>query len=206
MRHRLYTAPQMIPEEGNILAAMLERGLPWLHLRKPGYELEEMETLIQSIPATYHPHLILHQHWELADRYAVGGVHWTEWMRRKQEPALFDRLVAKQQEMGWQVGTSIHHPLMLDQLPPFLDYATASPLFPSISKIGYRPSFDWYLHQSYPFPIVGLGGIDLHNLESAQERGFKEIAFLGAVWEEPERAVLKYQRLCNALQQLDPMP
>ena len=205
MRHRLYTAPQTLPNESTLINGLLELGLPWLHLRKPQYSLAELESLIQAIEPAHHPRLVLHQHWELAERYAVGGLHWTEWHRRHYEPVVFERMVAQQQEHGWQVGTAVHHPLTLDQLPPYLDYATASPLFPSISKPGYRPSFDWRLGRSYPFKVIGLGGINATNVSRAKARGFQEVIFLGAVWGTPTKALQNYQQLCRVLQQLDPM-
>lgn len=204
MRHRIYTFEEAVPNESNLLNALLEEGVPWLHLRKPKYTLEQLETLLTSMDPIYHPRIILHQHWELAEYYAVGGLHWTEWHRRQYAPVDFDRLVARQQRQGWQVGTAVHHTLTLDQLPPYLDYATASPLFPSISKPGYRPSFDWQLRQAYPFTVVGLGGIQADNLKRAYARGFREIIFLGAIWKDPERAVPNYKRLCNIMQQLGP--
>lgn len=206
MRHRLYTTPEALPNEGIKLNRLLEQGLPWLHLRKPNYTLKELEALLQSIEVAYHPRLVLHQHWTLAEHYAVGGVHWTEWSRRQQEPADFAKAVAKQQAYGWQVGTAVHHPLTLDRLPHYIDYATVSPVFPSISKPHYHPNLDWHNTGKYPFTLIGLGGIDGPNLQLAYDRGFREVIFLGAIWSEPQRTLIRYKKLCQRLQQLDLMP
>lgn len=206
MRHRLYTNPETLPQESILLNALFEQGLPWLHFRKPDYTLSEAEALLKSIATPYHPRIILHHHWELANHYPIGGLHWTEWHRRQHTPEDFDRLVAQQQRQGWQVGTAVHHPLTFDQLPPYLDYATASPLFPSISKPGYQPSFDWYLSRVYPFSVVGVGGICAENLPRAYARGFREVIFMGAVWKEPQNALLNYKLLCKTMERLDPMP
>lgn len=202
MQHRLYTWPDFLQGEGRLINALFDKGLPWLHLRKPAASLVACRLLLEQIDRQYHRRIIVHQHWELTALFELGGIHWTEQSRALYSPSELIQKVQVQQAMGLQVGTAIHQPEQLAELPALLDYVTVSPIFESISKPNYKASYHWEDHGHYPFVLVALGGIEPSNLVLVQKRGFGSVAVLGTVW-QPQAAVLQnYQQLCQALQQL----
>ena len=206
MEHRIYTSPDFLEGEANALTTMLALGLPFLHLRKPKSNIKHSRALLANIDARYHHKIILHQHWELIEEFALGGLHWTEGRRATETPSNFARHVAVQQKKGWIVGTSIHQPEQLLEMPPSLDYVTVSPIFESISKPEHLAKYEWHDTQEHPFLLVALGGVAPSTLSKAQVRGFRSVGLLGAIWKEPQQAVQNYKELCQVLKQLDPTP
>lgn len=201
MQHRLYTWPDFLEEEGRLINTLFEMGLPLLHLRKPQATLAACQHLLEQIDKRYHERIIVHEHWELTASFDLGGIHWTERSRASVKSSVFEQQLRVQQARGLQVGTAIHHPKQLDELPASLDYVTVSPIFESISKPNYKASYHWEDRGNYPFLLVALGGIEASNLALVQARGFSSVAVLGAVW-KPQTAVLQnYQQLCQALKQ-----
>jgi thiamine-phosphate pyrophosphorylase len=66
-------------------------------------------------------------------------------------------------------------------------YFFCSPVFQSISKEDYFPSIDWDINnqtEMFKNKAVALGGVCLENLESIKEKGFRNIALMGAVWQD----------------------
>ena len=71
----LITTPTPYPDEVAILNRLFEAGLQRLHLRKPNYTFQEMATLLEAIPTRYHARIVIHDHFELTQHFALGGVH-----------------------------------------------------------------------------------------------------------------------------------
>ena len=72
-------------------------------------------------------------------------------------------------------------------------YVFLSPVFDSISKQGYKSSFEHpelkkqllKMKETPGLPeVIALGGIDEHNIVAAMDMGFDGIAVLGALWNE----------------------
>lgn len=78
------------------------------------------------------------------------------------------------------------------------DYAFLSPIFDSISKIGYKSKFD--LREIKDFfknrkeKIIALGGIDEDKIDIIKDLGFHGIALLGAIWQN-ENPVRKFKQV-----------
>lgn len=69
------TRPEIFAEEAPLLETLFEKGLERLHIRKPQSEAKEVEKLLMAINPAYYPRIALHDHFELADDYGLGGVH-----------------------------------------------------------------------------------------------------------------------------------
>jgi thiamine-phosphate pyrophosphorylase len=206
IEHRLYTSPDFLEGEAHLLNQFFDRGLPWLHLRKPSGSVENCRSLLEGIDQAHYSKIIVHQHWQLVEEFGLGGIHWTEIRRATETPSQFAEELRKQKAKGYQVGTSIHQPGQLQEMPESLDYVTVSPIFESISKPNYMVSHTWYDRGEHAFLLVGLGGIAPPRLAEVRTRGFKSVALLGAIWKHPAQAFENYQQLCQALAQLDLMP
>ncbi len=163
------TSPGEIPREAEYMEGLLEAGLERLHLRKPGWAVEE---LLERLAPRWKSRLVVHGSVELAARHGVERVH---------------RVNSK----------SVHSWEELRTLPPGLDYAFISPVFDSISKPGYRAAADLLEIPPGPLPCrpVGLGGVSADTIGLMLARGWTGAAVLGWIWEKPREAVSRFEQL-----------
>lgn len=168
----LFTPEQNHPEEMEIVSALFEAGLERLHLRKPKANKEEYYNYLKSIPVAYHPQIYLHQFHELKEEFPTISLH-----QRDQDLEI----------SAYPVKTSGAHSVQeaLEKLERF-EEIYLSPVFPSISKVGYRSEEDLsllHLGNDLQDRIIALGGINSKNIYKAKELGFKHFAVLGSVWQ-----------------------
>ena len=208
MKIRLLTHPELLTNEIQLINALFAEGLACLNLRKPNFTAQQYEDFLAQIDAQYHPKIILHDHYELIEKYSVRGIHLGEARRRSYNPEALLALRQKLQKAGLALGSSVHERSTLDELAPnHFDYIFVSPVFSSISKQGYGPKEDWTISPykaQYNFTIVGLGGIDLDSLGAAAEKGFEEVGALGSVWLKGEAAPAYFAKMLAACQDLLP--
>ncbi len=168
------TPDYFYPDEAGAIEACLARGYDYVHIRKPGSSAEQVRALIDSINPDLRARLALHDHFELAAGLGVGGVHLNR--RNPSTPS------------GWtgRLSASCHSP---EECPDYksFDYVTLSPVYPSISKPGYKPAFtladcDVLLNSSDRPAVVALGGIQESNLPALQAMGFDGAALLSGAW------------------------
>jgi thiamine-phosphate pyrophosphorylase len=84
------------------------------------------------------------------------------------------------------------------------EYAFLSPIFNSISKVGYKSKFDLIeLKEKIANKnIIALGGIDEDKIETCRSIGFAGVAVLGAIWNN-NSSVEKFKRLKTLCQKKD---
>ena len=68
------------------------------------------------------------------------------------------------------------------------DYATLSPIFPSVTKPGYGPVLGVAALRGAPLPVFALGGVDRSNARRCLDAGATGVAVLGAVMRSPDPA------------------
>jgi thiamine-phosphate pyrophosphorylase len=160
------------PQEARLIVQLLDAGLQRYHIRKPAGNPTATERLIQAVPDAYHSRLSLHQHYELGDRYAVCFHH------------------TSYTDLGGRSARScsVHRLSSLETALDGYDYAFLSPIFPSISKAGYGPSWTESslraaLKPDYPTRLYALGGVQPGKLALAQSLGFEGVVLHGALWQ-----------------------
>ena len=171
----LISSPDIIVNEVNLMNEMMVK-CPNLivHLRKPTYSLTEYEQLLKDIDAKFHMRIVLHQFHQLTNKYKVKGMHFSENQRLCYTGSIKD-----------VISTSFHSKRSAKKEGDYFEYFFCSPIFKSISKENYLPSENWDISQEsniWKGKAVALGGIHLANLEEAKQKGFENIALLGAVW------------------------
>ena len=138
-----------------------------IHIRKPGASEKDIEKLIQEISPQYHNRLKLHDHFELLEKYNLGGIHLNS---RNPER----NLKAK------SVSISIHS---LDEIEgkENFDYFFISPVFDSISKEGYKAAFDLDVlsKKIRGKKAIALGGVSPEKFSQLKSLGFIGAALLG---------------------------
>lgn len=183
------TPPQPVASREAICNTLLQDGLLRLHLRLPGASREEYEAFIEKIAPEFRERVVVHDHYELVDRYGLRGIHLPE-----ARIAGFDR-----REEFRHVSVSCHSPEAIRQLPFRVEYAFLSPVFDSISKPGYGQAFDPARLaaelREIPVPVIALGGLDAGRLPQARKLGFSGGALLGYLWEHPGEAVERFRQL-----------
>lgn len=183
------TLPSFFDGEAETITMMFQSGLQRLHLRKPGSSIAECRSLLCDIPQCYHCRIVLHDHYELADEFALGGVHLNS---RNTSPLRLPH-------NGQTVSVSCHSIEELaarkrdgyfcrDGKHGSFDYLSLSPIFDSISKEGYLAAFtpEQLLQAKsegiIDSKVVALGGISADNVCLTERYGFGGVMVLGDAW------------------------
>lgn len=172
------TKPDFLVAEASRIVELLGRAdVDLVHIRKPGSTVDELERLLQELPSAVYGRLVLHDHFELAQRYCLHGVHLNS---RNPEPP-----------HGWtgSVSCSCHS---IQELAVCrgegLDYMSLSPVFDSISKQGYRSAFSrdeiFAAHRDgiIDSRVLALGGVTFGRIPEVLEMGFGGAMILGDAW------------------------
>ncbi len=170
MKKIAITHPYFFKEESDAIIRCLSiDGFDRVHIRKPDASAQDVMHLIKGIPQSLYPKISIHYHFEIAQQLGLGGVHLNS-----------KNCVAPQ---GWNglISQSLHS---LEEVASFrYDYAFLSPIYPSISKPGYKGNFDFsQLRRCVNKKIFALGGVTPEKFNEIETLGFGGAAMLGAVW------------------------
>lgn len=184
MRLIVISKENFFPEEACWINAMMSEYPFILHLRKPFASLAELETLIQQIHPAYYDRIVLHDHYALAEKYRLKGIHWNA---RNED--------FKLEGAYWQkasISRSCHSIPEVEMYKDQYQYVTLSPIFDSISKQGYKAAFSERELRSaiekgiINHQVIALGGIDTSNIHQLATMGFGGAAVLGVIWNHTE--------------------
>lgn len=157
-------------DESCRICNLIDAGFDYVHIRKPALQKNEMQQFIESIPTRYYNRLKLHDHFDLADKYDLAGIHLNS--RNRTAPTGFQKHVSK----------SCHAIEELRDIDRF-EYVFLSPIFDSISKQGYKARFskDELENSSNLISekVMALGGVADKHIPYLQKIGFGGCALLG---------------------------
>lgn len=196
-------------EESKWLVALLQAGLDYLHIRRPNASREEIEGLFQSIPVKFHHQIILHDYPDLIGKYNCGFQ-----LNHRHTALSEDELGKTGKGKLRKLSRSCHTPAEVEKSlqTSELDFVTLSPIFDSISKIGYKSQFIPRSDQKVPksliadsfcgidlSKVVALGGVTLETVPMLKTLGFGGAALLGDIWRRPDGVsrLLKYLHMRN---------
>lgn len=193
------TLEEIIENEAQIINKLFEQGLMTLHLRKPLATESEMSLLLSQVASEYHNRIVLHDHFSLVDSFDLKGVH------------LNSRNTIRPNKVLPSVSHSCHSFEYLKESDNF-NYVFLSPIFDSISKIGYSHAFtaeqliNAWKEKIITEKVIALGGINADTIPLASNYGFGGVAVLGGLWKNfkenrDDNALLerfnKLQSICN---------
>ena len=169
------TSPEFLSGEDTFIGKLFLQGLDLLHLRKPEASLEAYKQLLQ-IPEQWHSRIVLHEHFKLAEEYKLHGIH-------------LNRLcsVAPNAFHG-SISCSCHTTEEVITQKESKDYVFLSPIFDSISKVGYHAAFSptslkqAAIENVIDEKVIALGGITANNIPLVKEWHFGGVALLGDIW------------------------
>lgn len=192
----IITEPQFTDNEAAIIAQLLRWGVDLVHLRKPESSAEELAKLIEAIPTAYHNRLVLHDHFDLAAHFTLHGLH----LNRRNS-------VLPPNHKG-TVSQSCHTLDEVKVCKTKCNYVFLSPVFNSISKLGYTSAFtpkalsEAKKQGLIDQKVVALGGITAANIDKTNYYGFGGVALLGDIWSRTadknfEEYVRKIVEICH---------
>lgn len=171
------TTPNFWRGEAEAIVELMEKENFILHLRKPDAQEADVVALLESIPSVYYPRIVLHSCFNLCALYGLRGIHLNS--RENVIPENFKGTVSR----------SCHSLKELDQCnQEDYDYLTLSPIFDSISKVGYHSAFTpKVIADAVDMGIINrrtiaLGGVTRNVLSQLQSMGFGGAAMLGEIW------------------------
>lgn len=188
MRLIVFSNPEKSEQESEMINTLFDYGLECLHIRKPSYLKEELGLFIEAIEEQHHEKLVLHSHYELAEKYKVRGVHFTRSFIKNNSDTELKNVFETFKNSNFSVSRTTHSFSDIDNLNLDYTYVFLSPIFDSISKTDYKSNFDLaevYVNlknKKINTKVIALGGLNEKNIETALSCGFDGIAVLGTIW------------------------
>lgn len=205
MRLIVLAAPSDMPKEQELVNSLFDNGLEHFHLRKNYATEKQTEDFLIRINPKFMNRISLHQHFKLAQKFNVGGLHLKEEYFDQLEEAELNDLIQHATLKKLRISLSLHSVEKLKEVKARFNYIFLSPVFPSISKKGYSSTENLIkLPANINQEIIALGGINEERLPELSGKGFSGAGILGAIWEEFEvdsevqNAVSRYQKIRNA--------
>ena len=170
------TSPEFLSGEAIFIDKLFLQGLDLLHIRKPDAPLEAYKRLLLQIPKQWYSRIVLHEHFALAEEFGLHGIHLNR--RCSQVPNSFHR----------SISCSCHSLEEVKKQKDTKDYVFLSPIFDSISKVGYHAAFSptslkqAAIENVIDEKVIALGGITANNILFVKEWHFGGVAFLGDIW------------------------
>ena len=165
------TYPSYLDNESQRITKLLSEGeVDIMHIRKPDWNLKEMEAIIKEIPSQYHEKFKIHDHFRLMEKYNLRGIH----LNSRNKTIYFPVK---------NISKSVHAIKELEDIESF-EYVMLSPIFDSISKTGYKSKFNLKEISSMIInkKVVALGGVTPDKFGILKCAGFIGAAMLGYYW------------------------
>ena len=186
--------PTVFPDEPQLINALFEEGLEIFHVRKPGLSMKDTIDLLLQINPEHRSKLAMHEHHTIADKIGTKRIHFSEEKRLYTTEHELKQWKSKQ----YVLSTSVHTVEDYQGLSGNFHYTFLGPVFDSISKPGYKASSTFQLPSLRQTQVIAIGGITPNKLRSVAEARFDGAALLGAIWQDPMRAIKIYQNAKRA--------
>ncbi|MCF2444913.1 thiamine phosphate synthase [Dyadobacter sp. CY345] len=186
--------PKFFPDEAEKINSLFREGLVCLHIRKPESEEDDFRDLLSKINPEFRDRISIHQYHKLAGEFGIKRLHFPEKKRKRSSKESLKKLLSD----DFLLSTSIHDLSEISNLSEHFSYTFFGPVFDSISKSGYKGvlSDDFFIEPEVKkIPIIGLGGVNIQNLEKIGKMNFDGAAVLGTLWEKPENAISSFREL-----------
>ena len=170
------TSPDFISGEAIFINKLFLQGLDLLHIRKPDASLEAYKRLLLQIPKHWYSRIVLHEHFALAEEFGLHGIH------------LNRRCSQVSDSFCGSISCSCHTIEEVITQKDSKDYVFLSPIFDSISKVGYHAAFSptslkqAAIENVIDEKVIALGGITANNISLVKEWHFGGVALLGDIW------------------------
>lgn len=177
----LFSPPDFLENEIPALISLFREGLAYFHVRKNTENEAEVLDYIAQIPQEFHSRLMIHNHYNVVEKFQVKGVHFNK-----------NLAITNGNYENLFLSQSVHSFEEIKNLDKRINYVFLSPIFDSISKENYASQFSEaelrnflsYYNDKGSAEIIALGGINAKNAQIAFDYGFQGVAILGWIWED----------------------
>ena len=183
------TTPKVIDEDVYIIKNLIMKGIDIIHLRKPESDINECRNILRELSADERAKIIIHDYPGLYDEYSLKGIH-----INKNVTTL---------PLGYKgfKTRSCHSFEEIIKYKNEFDYLFLSPIFDSISKVGYKSNFkhEELLEASkngiIDKKVIALGGVRFEKLPYLKVLNFGGVALSGAIYNTDSIKQLKCLRV-----------
>lgn len=176
MRIIALTTPKVTDDDAYIIKGLLDKGVDVIHFRKPLSSVDECRALLSTIDEDCRKRIIVHDYSELYYEFSLKGIHVNRSVARL--PDGYDGFRSR----------SCHTFDEVVRYKSDYDYLFISPIFDSISKVGYRSGFDEGELQRLSKEgviddkVIALGGVTFDKIAYLKSLHFGGVAMLGALY------------------------
>ena len=170
------TTPKVIDEDAYIIKSLLDKGVDIVHLRKPESCIDDCRKLLSTLDAEYRASIVIHDYPELYSEFSLRGIH------------INRNVVALPSGYNGLKSRSCHSLEEVVRYKSEYDYLLLSPIFDSISKVGYRSTFNEDVLQRastsgiIDSKVIALGGVTLDKISYLKGLNFGGAAMVGAIY------------------------
>ncbi|MBR4157195.1 MAG: thiamine phosphate synthase [Bacteroidales bacterium] len=169
------TQPSIIEGESSYICRLFESGIDIVHLRKPDADIEQCRRLLRELSDEERRKIVIHDHHELINEFELKGLHFNK-----------NITIVPGDYKGFKTR-SCHSFEEVMKYKNDYDYLFLSPIFDSISKVGYKSAFtDEILREAsskniIDNKVVALGGVTIDKIPYLKELNFGGAAMMGAL-------------------------
>ncbi len=163
-------------EDLYLIQCLLKKGIDMIHLRKPEADIHECRKLLGELTKEQRANIIIHDYPELYEEFSLKGIHINKNVTNL--PIGYN---------GFRTR-SCHSFEEIKRYKNEYDYLFLSPIFDSISKMGYKSGFskDELLKAStdgvIDEKVIALGGVTFEMIPYLKELNFGGVAMVGALY------------------------
>ena len=170
--------PGTVDREVFIIKRLLAEGISIVHLRKPEAGIHECRRLLEGLDRQERARIIIHDYPQLYEEFSLKGIHVNK--------NITDLPVGYN---GFRTR-SCHSFEELRRYKDEYDYLFLSPIFDSISKVGYKSAFTEEELQKaaeeglIDEKVIALGGVTFDKIPLLEKLNFGGAAMLGAIYSQ----------------------
>lgn len=160
-----------------------------------------MEDFLRKIPKKYHSNLVLHQHYGLAIKYNLRGIH----LGRREKKSLLIRMKVALMRL---IKPSLKISLSYNNLQDFInakkgvDAVFLKPIFDRHNLADFNQMFSRkQLEDILPgssVKVYAYGGVNPQRVQLAMEVGFNGVVLQGSFWNEREKKMAFFKAIQQA--------
>ena len=176
MRIVAITSPKVMDEDVYLIKGLLAKGIDTIHLRKPESDIHACRKVLEALTPEQRARIIIHDYPELYEEFSLKGIH-----VNKNVPSL------PHDYKGYRTR-SCHSLEEVQRYKEEYDYVFLSPIFDSISKVGYRSGFtkEELLEASamgiIDRKVIALGGVTFDKIPYLKKLNFGGAAMIGGIY------------------------
>lgn len=170
------TTPKVIDEDASIIKYLLDRGIYSIHLRKPDSDINDCRNILTELTSWERAQIVIHDHPELYYEFSLKGIH------------INRNVITLPNDYNGLKTRSCHTFGEIIKYKNDYDYLFLSPIFDSISKIGYKSNFnDQDLQKAsadgiIDRKVIALGGVTFDKISYLKKLNFGGVAMIGAIY------------------------